>query len=210
MTQVVSFEDYRPTARYDSLPWTAVNVEEGATADGPWLLLESIPIVPLDADPSNPAYRNFTTALASDTEALWYRLVFTDAALVTGLPTEPIQNVQDERPIYATTTELALLLRGIDEKKRRPSLLRVLKSAALEIDNEIGPADINGVTLPYSSPPALVSEVNLERAVEHWQQMQSPFGVIGVGDLGLTYTARDSWDRHAHKLSTLKGSWGIA
>jgi hypothetical protein len=26
----------------------------------------------------------------------------------------------------------------------------------------------------------------------------------------MTYTARDSWDRHAHKLAVLKGSWGIS
>lgn len=210
MTQVVSFEDYRPSPRYDSLPWTNVNVEEGVAATGPWLLLETIAITPVDSDPANPKYRNFTTALASDTADLWYRLVFTDAALNTGLPTLPIQNVQDTRPVYATTTELAQLLRGIDENKRHASLLRVLKSAAIEIDSEIGPVDINGVTLPYSAPPALVSEVNLERAVEHWSQMSAPWGIVGIGDMGATYTARDSWDRHAHKLSPLKASWGIA
>lgn len=208
MSQVVSFVDYRPTPRYDSLPWTAVNVEEGASSAGPWGLIDTLPLAPLDADPSQPGYRNFTTSLASDTPALWYRLVFIDAALDTGLPTTPIQNVDDERPIYASTSELAQRLR-VSEADEHVGLLRVLKSAAREIDHEIGTADISGVALPYSAPPDIVVQVNLERAVEHWRQMKSPFGVVNVPDLGPVYTARNSWDRHAHELSVLKGESGF-
>jgi hypothetical protein len=53
--------------------------------------------------------------------------------------------------------------------------------------------------------------VNLERATEHWQQMQSPFAVLGLGgDAGAITVARDTWDRHAHKLAPLKAAWGIA
>jgi len=89
--------------------------------------------------------------------------------------------------------------------------MRVLKTAADEIDSEIGTADIFGDATPYSNPPALARQVNLERAVEHWQQEQSPFGILGLGEVaGATYTAHDSWDRHAHKLAMLKSSWGIA
>lgn len=210
MTQVVSIEDVRPAPRYDSLPWTAARFEEATTAAGPFTTLETINLAPVDADPANPAYRNFTTALASDTEALWYRLVFVDAAGTTGLPTFPIQNLPDDRPVYASVSELATLVR-VNASSRHNDLMRVLKSAAFEIDSEIGSADINGNAVPYSNPPDLVREVNLERAVEHWKQMQAPFGLIGMGDDGTTaYTARDSWDRHAHKLAPLKGSWGIA
>jgi hypothetical protein len=53
--------------------------------------------------------------------------------------------------------------------------------------------------------------VNLERAVEHWRQQESPFGLIGLGaELPAERTARDSWERHAHKLAPLKGQWGLA
>ena len=38
--------------------------------------------------------------------------------------------------------------------------------------------------------------------------MQAPCGIVGLGDDGATYTAKDSWDRHALKLMPLKGSWG--
>jgi hypothetical protein len=208
MAVVVSLEDFRPAPRYDDLPWTQARIEEALTEDGAWTVLETQALDPVDADPVNPAYRNFTTQLGADVE-LWYRVVFLDASGDVGLPTVPIQNIPDDRPVYATTTELAQILK-VRETDRHDALVRVLKAAASEIDSEIGTADISGASLPYSNPPALAREVNLERAVEHWQQMQSPFGIIGLGDLGATYTARDSWDRHAHKLSPLKAGWGIA
>lgn len=208
MTVVVSLEDYRPSPRYDGEPWTDARIEEAPASTGPWTTLETVALTPVDADPENPAYRNFTTQLGT-AEEQWYRIVFLDADASTGLPTFPVQNVADDRPVYASASELALLLR-VNASQRHASLMRVLKAAAEEIDSEIGDEDINGVTTPYSNPPAIAREVNLERAVEHWQQMQSPFGVLGMGETSAVYTARDSWDRHAHKLAILKGSWGFA
>ena len=85
---------------------------------------------------------------------------------------------------------------------RRPELNRVLVTAALEINSEID--------LPADSEPldqlelALVTEVNLERAVEHWQQMQSRSGSSALAAKSQPPTSRDSWDRHAHKLAPLK------
>ncbi len=208
MSVVVSLEDYRPSPRYDGEPWTDARIYEGTASDGAFTLLETIPLSPVDSDPENPAYRNFTTDLGTADE-LWYKIIFVDADLSTGQPTVPIQNVADDRPVYASVSELAQLLR-VNASQRHNSLMRVLKTAADEIDHEIGTADVNGVAPPYSNPPAVAREVNLERAVEHWKQEQSPFGIIGLGDDQSVYTARDSWDRHAHKLAILKGSWGIA
>lgn len=211
MTLVVTLADFRPSPRYDGNPWTAVLVEEG-TASSPdsWTNLGTITFgtATLDADPENPAYRSFTIENATAAD-YWYRLTFLDATGDTSLPTYPVQNSSASRPVYATVEELASILR-VTASQRHAALLRVLESAAAEIDSEIGTADINGTALPYGSPPALVSEVNLERAVEHWQQQQSPFGIIGLGDMQSLYTARDSWDRHAFKLAPLKGSFGIA
>jgi len=208
VTVVVSLEDFRPAPRYDSLPWTQAQIQEGTASTGAWTTLETIALSPVDEDPANPAYRNFTTALGT-AEEQWYRIVFLDATAATGLPTIPIQNIEDDRQVYASVSELAQLLR-VNASQRHDSLIRVLKAAADEIDHEIGTVDINGLATPYSNPPALAREVNLERAVEHWKQEQAPFGLIGLGDETLAYTARDSWDRHAHKLAVLKGSWGIA
>lgn len=209
MPYVVTLTDYRPSPRYDSLPWTQVRIEEGTASTGTFVALETQNLSPVDSDPSNPAWRNFTTQLGTAPD-LWYRVVFLDATGDLGLPTFPVQNSSVSRAIYATTTELARLLR-VTENDRHPSLRRVLEAAAQEIDDEIGPADIDGNALPYGAPPAIVAEVNLERAVEHWKQMQAPWGIVGLGgDLGAMYSAKDSWERHALKLASLKGSWGLA
>ena len=60
-------------------------------------------------------------------------------------------------------------------------------------------------------PPPLVVEVNLERAVEHWRQSYSPFGVVGVGaESEPIVAARNSWYRHHLKLAPLREHAGIA
>lgn len=211
MTQVISLENYQPTPRYDGLPWTLARIQEAATADAvalDWTTLETIVLTPVDADPTEPASRDFTTALASDTDGLWYRIVFVDALGNDLLPTAPVQNVA---PIvsYATTTELARILKirqPTDEQ--RDAMERVLLTAAGEINAEIDLDTDEGLT---SWQVALAAEVNLERAVEHWRQQESPFGLIGFGaELPAERTARDSWERHAHKLAPLKSRWGMA
>lgn len=112
---------------------------------------------------------------------------------------------------YAEVTELARIL-----KIRTPpgptaeqtvALQRVLDVAAGEIDSEIDLADDADALAGWQL--ALVEEVNLERAVEHWMQEETPFGVMLGGEFA-THTARDSWERHAHKLAPLKSQWGLA
>ncbi len=208
MPVVVSLEDYLPSPRYDSVPWAKARIEEGTASTGPWTILETQNLSPLDSDPTTPQYRNFTTALGTAPDR-WYRVVFIDANDAEALPTLAIQNTQEDRPIYAPISELARILR-VNATERHASLRRVLETASGEIDFEIGTADVNGTPLPYGNPPSLVEEVAIERAVEHWRQQESPWGVIGMGEAGATYIARDTWDRHAHKLAPLKGSWGIA
>ena len=209
MTVVVTLEDYRPSPRYDGEPWTDARIEEGAASTGPWTTLETQALTPLDADPENPAYRDFTTDLGT-ADGQWYRIVFLDADASTGLPTVPVQNVEDDRPVYASVAELAALLK-VNPTTRHNELMRVLKAAADEIDHEVGTTDIGGNTTPYSNPPAMVRTVNLDRAAEHWKQQTTPFGVMGIGgDLNPVYTAQNSWERHANRLAIHKGSWGLA
>jgi hypothetical protein len=57
----------------------------------------------------------------------------------------------------------------------------------------------------------LVDEVTLERAVEHWQQQESPFGLMGLGgDSVPIYTSRNSFYRHQRKLMSVKQQMGVA
>lgn len=209
MAQVISFEDYTPPARFDSLPWTQVRVEEAATSTGTWATIDTINLSPLDTDPSDPAVRSFTTENASDTPDLWYRVVFLDAASDESQPSTPIQNSASTVAPYATVSELARILKIRDPSAAQTAAMeRVLLTAAGEIDSEI---DLASTTELAGWQLSLAAEVNLERAVEHWRQEESPFGLIGLGaELGSAFTSKDSWERHALKLAPLKGQWGLA
>lgn len=109
---------------------------------------------------------------------------------------------------YTTTEELARILkiRTVSDDQEA-ALARVLSAAYGEILAEIDLAD--GVTLT-DEQTALATEVNLERAVEHWRDEETAFGIIGLGDVGPMYTARNSWERYAFKLAPLKSQWGLA
>lgn len=210
MGVAVSFVGYTPPARFDATPWTDAQIEEAATEDGSYTVIDTVSLGTPDVDPSDPAARSFTTVLGTTTDQ-WYRVVFLDAVLTTSEPTQPVQNsfsaIIDAEP-YAATAELARIL-----KIRTPSIEqtaameRVLSAAAGEINSEIGRtnSDLSGWEA------SLAEEVNLERAVEHWEQGGAPFGIVGLGAaLGATHTATDSWNRHANKLAPLKTSWGLA
>lgn len=206
MSQVITFENYRPPARFDLLPWTEAEIYEAATATATGTLIDTITISPVDDDPSVPAYRDFTTEEASSTNGLWYYIVFRDGDGDASQPTDPVQNL---RLAYAAVDELARILKlSNPTDAQQVAMDRVLETAAGEINAEIGleeDSSLSGWQLQ------LCAEVNLERAVEHWRQMEAPFGIVGLGpELGSTFTAKDSWDRHAHKLAPLKETWGLA
>ena len=58
---------------------------------------------------------------------------------------------------------------------------------------------------------ALCAQVNLLRAAELWKEEETQFGILGINsDLGPTFIARDTWEKHAIKLATLKGQWPLA
>lgn len=208
MTIVVSLEAYKPANRYDAIPWTDARIEEAPASTGPWTILETQALSPVDTDPEHPAYRNFTTTLGTD-EELWYRIVFLDAGSNLGLPTIPVQNIEEEHPVYATIDELARILKiRTPSEEQEVAMDRVLRAAAREINSEV---DFEDDTQLEGNERAIAEEVNLERAVEHWRQQESPFGLVGLGpELGSSFTARDSWERHAHKLAPLKRQWGLA
>jgi hypothetical protein len=212
MAQVITFERVTPIARYDDTPWISACVEESATSsvDSAYTLIDTITLDPVDADPSDPVARNLTTELASDTADLWYRIYFVDATDDVSAPTPPIQNVALDGDTYATVNELARILKiRAPSGEQSDAMQRVLLTAAGEINSEIDRSEDDDALAGWQL--ALCAEVNLERAVEHWQQMESPFGIIGLGaEFGATHTARDSWQRHAMKLAPLKTQWGLA
>jgi hypothetical protein len=210
MAQVITFENYLPAARYDATPWTEADIEEGETAAGPWVLLETIALSPVDADPADPAYRDFTTELASDDPELWYRIVFRDATGDESQATAAIQNVaSSDFTAYTSVIELARILKiSTPSDEQTTAMERVLLAAAGEINAEIDLAEdvsLSGWQL------ALAAQVNLQRAEELWHLQEVPMGLAGLGsEFGATHLARNSWDKHAYTLAPLKNQWGLA
>lgn len=90
MTQV-NFKDYLPVERFDNLPWIQLLVYESSTSTGPWVLLSTINLNPVDADPAHPQARNFTINNAT-LEHGWYKMGWKDASGQI-VETVPIQNV---------------------------------------------------------------------------------------------------------------------
>jgi hypothetical protein len=112
---------------------------------------------------------------------------------------------------YADTSELFRILKiRTPSDEQEAAADRVLEVAAGEIDSELDlAADANLAAWQLE----LVTQVNLERAVEHWQQQEIAFGLVFSGDgIGLPAErlARDTWERHALKLAPAKNQWGIA
>jgi hypothetical protein len=108
---------------------------------------------------------------------------------------------------YASADELARILQlGSPSAAQTTALDRVLDASAAEIDAFLD------LTVPLQAPyPALVVEVNLERAVDHWKAEQSPFGLIAVGgDGGGGFASRNTFRRHASTLLPLKEQFGVA
>jgi hypothetical protein len=202
MTQIISITQ-TPPRRFDSIPWVSAEIQEAALATGTWATIDTLPFETIDDDPANPAEQNFTTENGTGPD-LWYRLIFVDEDDNQSDATTPFENTVGT--VYTTIGELARILkiRDVSGDQGR-ALQRVIDSAAYEINKEIGQR--SGLT---ALEQQLATEVNLERAVEHWQQQESAFGVIGIGTEFPTRLARDTWDRHANKLSPLKQTWGLA
>lgn len=213
MAQVVTFEGYRPVARYDATPWTDVRIEESDTdtlSDTTvWTEVETVALSPVDADPENPAYRDFTTELASDTADLWYRIIFVDGSGDESLPTTPVQNVAASVSAFATAEELfpILNIRTTPSAAQEAKANRVLLAAAGEILRELDFED--GVELDGHGT-ALCATVNLQRAAELWREEEIQSGILLGVDGAAAYIAKDTWERHAAKLSTLKSRFGFA
>jgi hypothetical protein len=215
MAQVISFEDFTPIPRYDATPWTDARIEESDTSTlsdtTVWTELETIPLSPVDADPSDPASRDFTTELASDDLELWYRIIFVDGNGDESIPTAPIQNTDpDETTAYASVDELFRILKiGSPTDAQVDAAERVLIAAAGEINSYIDLADDADALTGWQI--MLATQVNLERAAELWKLQEIQFGIVELaGDFGATRIARDTFLKHAITLGPLKGQQGFA
>jgi hypothetical protein len=88
MAYSVTFFDYTPAARAAGSPWTHVRFEEaGDSRRGPWAVIATQALTPLDPDPTDPLPRTLTTDQATLYPG-WFRVVWIDASGGEE-PTEP-------------------------------------------------------------------------------------------------------------------------
>jgi hypothetical protein len=173
----------------------------------PWTQIDELPLIPVDLDPSQPQLRSFTTEKGTAL-GYWYRITFQDATGDESPPTIPIQNTGAStvgQDLYGTTAELGRILKITRPTPAQLTAMdRVLAAASGEVNAEIDRVDaLAGWQIQ------LATEVTLERAVEHWQQQEVPYG-IWENAVGPVVVGRDTFDRHALKLAPLKQQWGMA
>ena len=114
---------------------------------------------------------------------------------------------------YATVDELAQSLRIRLTPTNTDTLQKCLDAAAVEIDHEID--WVPGVDTGPVPPPdpvglPLLNRVNIARGVEWFKANDAAFGVIGFDESGALTAPRNSFDRHANDLASLKQQWGVA
>jgi hypothetical protein len=209
MSEVVSFADYRPPARFDGQPWTQAQIDEAPAATGPWTTIDTITFSVPDVDPSDPQEQSFTTPNGTAPDQ-WYQVTFLDDSGGIAIPTTPVQNSSTQPSAYASTDELFRVL-----KVRTPSPDQIdaaeadLNTATLEINAEIDRAsDADPLTGPELD---LVRGVCIDRAADLWRHRESLPGVTGgLDDIVSSTPGRYSWERYAQRLAPLKAQWGLA
>jgi len=109
---VITFEDYTPPPKYDGIAWSEIHIQESASESGPWTEIDVQSLSPVDADPTEPMARSFTTDQATLPNG-WYQIIFRDPAASTALPTTPVQNVPDETmPYLPTLADIGAIMRA--------------------------------------------------------------------------------------------------
>lgn len=205
---IVSFRQLQPPARFDSEPWTTIEIQEAPAATGSWTLIDTQDLDPVDSDPTQPQERNITTTHGT-AASQWYRFIYGDATAGVSAPSEPVWNADLTQP-FATVDELFRVL-----KVRNPTTEQTnaatgdLETASLEILSEI---DL-GTDLPMFGVDqvALINGVCIDRAADLWRHRESAPGILGVVDEGIpTAPGRYSFARYVARLSVLKDQWGIS
>lgn len=148
---IVSLEEFIPPPRHDGVAFLTARIEEAPAAGGPWGILDTIPLAPLDADPKNPQARSFTIDNAQY-EHGYYQVVFIDVDANTAT-VGPVYNIADPVESYrASVQDVADLLRartlatngvelGTFADTTRPTdeqVIRLINKAQDDVSGKIG------------------------------------------------------------------------
>lgn len=134
MPMMRSFEGFAPPRRYDDVPFVDAIIREGAASTGPWTDIETIALSPVDADPSDPALRNFTTNSAT-LEDGWYIIRWVDGDAAT-FDSDPIRYMAGSGPASAAgvreSSKIAFGELGYPAPVSGPDPLQVLVDRSVE------------------------------------------------------------------------------
>lgn len=108
---VITFNNLVPIPRDDDVPWTQAQIEEAAANTGPWTVIDTLDLDPVDTDPAHPMVRSLTTAAAAAEPGLWYRIVFLDDTGNQEQPTEPVRNPDFDVNYRPSVVQVAALVR---------------------------------------------------------------------------------------------------
>jgi hypothetical protein len=147
-----SFEGFTPPRRYDGQAFTQALVRESATPAGTYATIDTITLFPLDADPTSPQSRNFTTSNATLPDG-WYIIRWSDALGGT-FDSDPIQystSTGSLPPGYYYGSPNDLTVNGDPEE--------LLTEASDWIDAQLGAREVDPIT----------GRKVIEDEVEPWQ-----------------------------------------
>jgi hypothetical protein len=171
---VLGFEDFQPGDRVDGAPWTSIQIEESPNQDGPYSIIDTIPISPVDLDPSDPAERSFTTSNAT-MAAGWYRITFLDDA-GGQQPVEPLYHSAARSGYMPGVGDVGALLTartrdsdgveaGTFTSKTRPTkeqVERLIEKAATTVVEKVGADPLPIYWEPIASVIALSAALRVE------------------------------------------------
>lgn len=138
---LVTVRDVRPPARFDEKAWTQARLQEAATEDGEFATIETFEL-DVDADPSTPARRSFTSEEAT-LDAGWYRIVWADEDEDL-LASEPVE-IPANPNVTPTLAEVAALersrttvmgsVRGTFDEDTNPTATQVQELITMAVDD---------------------------------------------------------------------------
>lgn len=134
MTYIVTFDAFRPGPRVDGRPWTGATIEEAPARTGPWTLIDTVTLSPVDADPERPQARTFMTGLATIGAAGWYRVTWTDD-IGGQQPVDPIQNLTRE---YTSLEDMKATLSMDSTSFADADIEGAVRAASRAVDNATG------------------------------------------------------------------------
>lgn len=150
---VVSFTDFEVTPRYDDIPWSQRRIAESATKDGPWTIIDTQAIDPVDPNPADPAPQSFSTENATLDQG-WYRVTFLDTD-GNQLVTDPVYNNQSVE-IMASLDDINANLDGsiVSADSNNTALIQVSVARVVRgyLSRVVSAATMAAWTTPENTP----------------------------------------------------------